>query len=53
MTGNTSGHNGIDGNNVHRLVFDGERLPEQWLAAFHGDNSGYHMYGQGEDPQMK
>jgi hypothetical protein len=50
--GNTGGHDGNDGNNILPLVFDGEKLPEQWFA-FSGDNSGYHIYRQGEDPQMK
>ena len=46
--GNTSGHNGIEGMNKVPLVFEGKRLPAQWLIAFNGDNSGYNVYRSSE-----
>jgi hypothetical protein len=48
MAGNTSGHDGIDGMNEVPLVFEGKRLPAQWMIAFSGDNRGYPVYRSGE-----
>ena len=53
MMGYTGGHNGMDGNNVCPLDFDGERLLERWSVAFCGGNKCYHLYSKGEDPEMK